>query len=89
MWKTAFQKFYIVHSWIPWPKWSLRSIVEGSCGKKSTSNLQDSSLLSISEQEVKKMLNALSTEKSAGVYIMPPKSFKLAVNYLVRPLAIN
>ena len=45
------------------------------------------SLLTISEQEVKKILKELSTEKSAGVDIMPPKLVKLAANYLAGPLS--
>ena len=44
-----------------------------------------SSLLPISEQEVKKILKELSTEKSTGVDMLPPKLVKLATNYLVRP----
>ena len=44
-------------------------------------------LLTISEQEVKKMLKELSTEKSAGVDTIPPKLIKLAANYLAGPLS--
>ena len=44
-----------------------------------------SSLLPISEQEVKKILKELGTEKSTGVDMLPPKLVKLATNYLVRP----
>ena len=43
-------------------------------------------MLTISEQEVKKILKELSTEKSAGVDTIPPKLVKLAVNYLAGPL---
>ena len=45
------------------------------------------SLLTISEQEVKKILKELSTEKSAGVDTIPPKLVKLAANYLAVPLS--
>ena len=38
------------------------------------------SLLTISEQEVKKILKELSTEKSVGVDMIPPKLVKLAAN---------
>ena len=38
------------------------------------------SLLTISEQEVKKILKELSTENSAGVDMIPPKLVKLAAN---------
>ena len=44
------------------------------------------SLLTISEQEVKKVLKELSTEKLTGVDVMPPKLAKLAANYLAGPL---
>ena len=44
-------------------------------------------LLAISEQEVKKIFKELSTEKSTGVDILPPKLVKLAANYLARPLS--
>ena len=44
-------------------------------------------MLTISEEEVKKILKELSTEKSAGVDIMPPKLVKLAANYLAGPLS--
>ena len=44
-------------------------------------------LLAISEQEVKKILKELSTEKSTGIDIMPPKLVKLATNYLARPVS--
>ena len=44
-------------------------------------------LLAISEQEVKKILKELSTEKSTGVDILPPKLVKLAANFLARPLS--
>ena len=40
------------------------------------------SLLTISEQEVEKILKELSTGKSAGVDAKPPKLVKLAANYL-------
>ena len=45
------------------------------------------SLLTISEQEVKKILRELSTEKSAGVDTIPPKLVRLAANYLAGPLS--
>ena len=45
------------------------------------------SLLTISEQEVKKILKGLSKEKSTGVVMITPKLVKLAVNYLARPLS--
>ena len=44
-------------------------------------------MLTISEQEVKKILKELSTEKSTGVDLVPPKLVKLAANYLTRPLS--
>ena len=44
-------------------------------------------MLTISEQDVKKILNELSTEKSTGVDMMPPKLVKLAANYLAEPLS--
>ena len=44
-------------------------------------------MLTISEQEVKKILKELSTEESAGVDLIPPKLVKLAVNYLAGPLS--
>ena len=47
------------------------------------------SLLTISEQEVKKILKELRTEKSSGVDKIPPKLVKLAANYLGRPLSVN
>ena len=40
------------------------------------------SLLTISEQEVNKILKELSTKKSAGVDTVPPKLVKLTANYL-------
>ena len=43
--------------------------------------------LTISEQEVKKIPKELSTEKSTGVNMMPPKLVKLPVNYLARSLS--
>ena len=46
-------------------------------------------MLAISEQEVKKILKELSTEKSAGVDTIPPKLVKLAVNYLAGPLPLS
>ena len=57
--------------------------------KKNIKTSQNStcSLLTISEQEVKQILKELSIEKSTGVDMMPPKSVKLAVNYLRRPLS--
>ena len=45
------------------------------------------SILTISEQEVKKILKELNTEKSTGVDTMPPKLVKLAANYLAEPLS--
>ena len=45
------------------------------------------SLLTISEQEVKKILKELSTEKSAGVDTMSPKLVRLAANYVAGPLS--
>ena len=44
-------------------------------------------MLTISEQEVKKILQELSTEKSAGVDTIPPKLVNLAANYLPGPLS--
>ena len=44
-------------------------------------------MLAISEQEVEKILKELSTEKSTGVDILPPKLVKLAANFLARPLS--
>ena len=44
-------------------------------------------MLTISEQEVKKILKELSTEKSAGVDTIPPKLVRLAANYLAGPLS--
>ena len=41
-------------------------------------------MLAISEHEVKKKLKELSTEKSTGVDMTPPKLVKLAENYLAR-----
>ena len=56
--------------------------------KKNVKTPQNStcSLLTISEQEAKKILKELSTEKSAGVDTMPPKLVRLAANYLAGPL---
>ena len=45
------------------------------------------SLLTVSEQDVKKILKDLSTEKSTGVDMMPYKLVKLAANYLAEPLS--
>ena len=45
------------------------------------------SLLTISEQDVKKILKELSTEKPTGVDMMPPKLVKLAASYLAEPLS--
>ena len=44
-------------------------------------------MLTISEQDVKKIIKELSTEKSTGVDIMPRKLVKLAANYLTKPLS--
>ena len=57
--------------------------------KKNVKTTQNSTcfLLRISEQEVKKILKELSTEKSAGVDTIPPKLVKLAANYLAGPLS--
>ena len=44
-------------------------------------------LTTISEQEVKKILQELSAGKSAGVDTIPPKLVKLAANYLPGPLS--
>ena len=57
--------------------------------KKNVKTRQNStcSLLTISEQEVKKILKELSTEKSAGVDMIPPKLVRLAANYLAGPLS--
>ena len=44
-------------------------------------------MLTIIEQEVKKILKKLSTKKSAGVDTIPPKLVTLAANYLTRPLS--
>ena len=51
--------------------------------KKTLKPAQNStcSLLTISEQEVKKILKVLSTKKSTVVDMMPPKLVKLAANY--------
>ena len=45
------------------------------------------SLLIISVQDDKKILKELSTKKSTGVDMMPPKLVKLAANYLAEPLS--
>ena len=45
------------------------------------------SLVTVSEQEVKKILSELSTEKSTGADMMPPNSVKLEANYLSRLLS--
>ena len=42
-------------------------------------------MLTISEQEVKNILQEVSAEKSAGVDTIPPKLVKLAANYLAGP----
>ena len=57
--------------------------------KKSYERSQNStcSLLTISEQDVRKLLKELSREKSTGVDMMPPKLAKLAANYLAEPLS--
>ena len=57
--------------------------------KKNVKTTQNSTcfLLRISEQEVKKILKELSTEKSAGVDTIPPKLVKLAANYLAETLS--
>ena len=57
--------------------------------KKNVKTTQNSTcfLLRISEQEVKKILKELSTEKSAGVDTIPPKLVKLAANYLAGPVS--
>ena len=44
-------------------------------------------MLTISEQDVKKILKELSTEKPTGVDMMPPKLVQLAANYLNEPLS--
>ena len=57
--------------------------------KKNVKTPQNStcSFLTISEQEVKKILKELSTEKSAGVDMIPPKLVKLATNFVAGPLS--
>ena len=57
--------------------------------KKNVKTHQNSigSLLTISEQEVKKILKELSTEKLTRVDMMPSELVKLAANYLARPLS--
>ena len=45
------------------------------------------SLLTISEQEVKKIVKEISTQKLTRVDMMPPKLVKLAANYLAEPLS--
>ena len=57
--------------------------------KKNVKTPQNSTcfLLRISEQEVKKILKELSTEKSVGVDTIPPKLVKLAANYLAETLS--
>ena len=57
--------------------------------KKNVKTPQNStcSLLAISEQDAKKIIKELSTEKSTGVDMMSPKLVKLAVNYLAEPLS--
>ena len=52
-----------------------------------TSQNSTCSLLTIIEQEVKKILKKLSTKKSAGVDTIPPKLVTLAANYLGGPLS--
>ena len=46
-----------------------------------------SSLLKLYKPEVKNILNELTTEKSTGVDMMPPKLVKLTANYLARLLS--
>ena len=57
--------------------------------KKNVKTPQNStcSLIAISEQEAKKILKKLSTEKINGVDTIPLKLVKLAANYLVGPLS--
>ena len=57
--------------------------------KKNLKSLQNStcSLLTISKQEVKKILKELSTKNSTGVDKIPSKLVKLEANYLARPLS--
>ena len=66
----------IVHHIIRHIKRALKSAQSSTC-----------SLLTISEQEVRKILKVLSTEKSIVVDMMPPKLVGLAANYLARPLS--
>ena len=44
-------------------------------------------LLTISEQDLKKILKALSTEKSTGVNLIPSRLVKLTASYLAGPLS--
>ena len=44
-------------------------------------------LLKLYKPEVKNILNELTTEKSTGVDMMPPKLVKLTANYLARLLS--
>ena len=46
-----------------------------------------SPLLKLYKPEVKNILNELTTEKSTGVDMMPPKLVKLTANYLARLLS--
>ena len=57
--------------------------------KKNVKTPQNStcSLIAISEQEAKKILKKLSTEKINGVDTIPLTLVKLAANYLVGPLS--
>ena len=59
--------------------------------KKNVRTSQNStySVLTISEQDAKKILKELSREKSTGINMMPPKLVTLAPNYLTEPLSIK
>ena len=52
-----------------------------------TSQNSTCSLLTIFEQEVKKILKKLSTKESVGVDTIPPKLVKLVANYLAGSLS--
>ena len=66
----------IVHHIIRHIKRTLKTAQNSTC-----------SLLTISEQDVKKILKVLSTKKLTVVDMMPPKLVELAANYLARPLS--
>ena len=62
------------------PVWDIKNHVE-------TFQSSNCFLFTTYEQEVKKILKELNTEKATGVDMLPPKLVKLVANYLVRPLS--